>query len=98
MKKIFTIILGALLMLTGIGNSFGQVNIIPIRTEITGFETWTDTDIEGTTYLQLKKATASTVSPAMNFDNYTGEALTLLREPLEEQMLLKTLLLFQFQQ
>jgi len=56
-------------------NIWSQTNITPVRTDVSGFSTWTDTDIAGTTYLQLIKATSSTISPAMNFDSYTGEAL-----------------------
>lgn len=56
-------------------NVFGQVNITPTRTDVAGFPTWTDTDITGTTYLQLLKSTSITISPAMNFDGYTNETL-----------------------
>jgi hypothetical protein len=55
--------------------SWGQVNITPTRTDVSGFPAWTDTDIAGTTYLQLLKSTSSTISPAMNFNNYTSETL-----------------------
>lgn len=57
------------------GMCWGQTNIIPIRTDVSGFESWTDTDVGGTTYIQLLKATSSTISPAMNFNSYTGETL-----------------------
>jgi hypothetical protein len=53
----------------------GQSNIIPIRTDVTGFATWTDVSIAGTTYLQLLITTSSTTTPAMNFDSYTLEKL-----------------------
>ncbi len=69
-----SILLFFVLLFSG-GKSWGQVNITPIRTDVSGFSTWTDTDVTGTTYLQLLKSTSSTISPAMNFDNYTGEAL-----------------------
>jgi len=55
--------------------SWAQVNITPIRTDVAGFSTWTDTDPAGTTYLQLLKATSQTISPAMDFDGYTNETL-----------------------
>lgn len=50
-------------------------NIIPVRTDVSGFPTWTDTSVAGTTYLQLLVAGANTITPAMNFDNYTSETL-----------------------
>jgi hypothetical protein len=53
----------------------GQVNITPIRTDVSGFATWTDATVTGTTYIQLLQATSSTISPAMNFDNFTNETL-----------------------
>lgn len=53
----------------------GQVNIIPVRTDVSGFSSWTDVDIAGTTYLQLLPATASTTTPAMNFNGYSNETL-----------------------
>ena len=57
--------------------TLAQVNIIPVRTDFTGFPDWTDFNIAvaSTTYLQLLVAGASTTSPAMNFDNYTSETL-----------------------
>ena len=55
--------------------AWGAVNITPIRTDVTGFTTWTDVDVAGTTYVQLLKETSSTISPAMNFDNYSNETL-----------------------
>lgn len=54
---------------------WGQTNIIPTRTDVAGFPTWSDTDIVGTTYLQLLKATSKTITPAMNFNSYTSETL-----------------------
>ncbi|MEZ4801763.1 MAG: hypothetical protein R2797_03250 [Gelidibacter sp.] len=56
-------------------SGFGQVAITPIRTDVAGFGTWTDTDVAGTTYLQLLRATSSTITPAMNFNTYTNETL-----------------------
>lgn len=50
-------------------------NIIPIRTDVSGYTSWTDTDVTGTTYLQLLKSTSSTITPVMNFDSYTSETL-----------------------
>ncbi|WP_158730225.1 MULTISPECIES: choice-of-anchor D domain-containing protein [unclassified Flavobacterium] len=55
--------------------SWGQVNITPVRTDVSGFATWTDTGLAGTTYLQLLTASSQTISPAMDFDGYTGETL-----------------------
>lgn len=57
------------------GNVFGQVNITPIRTDVTGFSSWTDANLTGSTYLQLLTASSQTISPAMNFDNYSNESL-----------------------
>ncbi len=50
-------------------------NIIPTRTDVAGFSTWTDTSVAGTTYLQLVVAGASTITPAMDFNGYTAETL-----------------------
>ena len=50
-------------------------NIIPVRTDVTGFSSWSDTNVVGTTYLRLLVAGANTVTPAMNFNNYTSETL-----------------------
>ncbi len=50
-------------------------NIIPVRTDVSGFSTWADIDVAGTEYLQLLNSTSSTISPAMNFDNFTAETL-----------------------
>ena len=55
---------------------WGQGTIIPVRTGVSGFASWTDNNIAGTTYLQLLTATSSTVTPAMNFDSYSGESLS----------------------
>lgn len=54
---------------------WGQVNITPVRTDVSGFTSWTDTNVAGTTYIQLLKATSLTISPAMDFDAYTSETL-----------------------
>ncbi|MCB5288531.1 MAG: DUF5689 domain-containing protein, partial [Candidatus Cloacimonetes bacterium] len=70
-KLIFLFTLMSILAITGLYADY----ITPIRTDVAGFSDWTDTDVAGTTYLQLLKATSSTVSPAMNFDNYTAETL-----------------------
>jgi len=69
-----TAMLFALLLISG--ESWG-VNIINVRTDVTGSTAtgWTDTDVTGTTYLQLLKSTSVSITPAMNFDNYTSEAL-----------------------
>lgn len=58
------------------GNAvWGQVNITPTRTAVSGFTTWTDVSVAGTDYIQLLTATSSTTTPAMNFNNYTNETL-----------------------
>jgi len=54
---------------------WGQVNITPTRTDVSGFASWIDTDISGSTYVQLLQATSSTISPVMDFNSYTGESL-----------------------
>lgn len=54
---------------------WGQVDIIPIRTDVSGFSSWTDTNVAGTTYIQLLVANANTVTPAMNFSNYSNTTL-----------------------
>ncbi|MGV1012095.1 MAG: T9SS type A sorting domain-containing protein [Flavobacterium sp.] len=66
-----------LLLITLLVSCFGwgQVNITPIRTDVSGFSTWTDIDIEGTTYLQLLKSSSSSVSPSFNFNLYSNETL-----------------------
>ncbi|PKN78881.1 MAG: hypothetical protein CVU48_07010 [Candidatus Cloacimonetes bacterium HGW-Cloacimonetes-1] len=71
MKKIVIL---TLFILALFATSFA-VDIIPIRTDVSGFPTWTDTNVVGTTYLQLLVAGASTVTPAMNFDNFSAETL-----------------------
>ena len=60
---------------TSILNLRAQTNIIPIRTDVSGFTDWTDSGVTGTTYLQLLTATSSTITPAMNFNTFTGETL-----------------------
>ena len=54
---------------------WGQTLITPQRSTVSGFPTWTDVDILGSTYIQLLKSTSSTVTPAMDFDAYTNETL-----------------------
>lgn len=54
---------------------FGQVNIIPARTDVAGYSTWIDTDVAGTTYLQLLKSTSSTVTPSIDFSKYINKTL-----------------------
>ena len=72
-KKVITIlsILGCVLFSSK--NSLGQVNIIPIRTDVAGFGTWTDASITGTTYLQLiaNAGASKTITPTMDFTPYT---------------------------
>ncbi len=54
---------------------WGQTNIIPVRTDVGGFPTWTDNNVAGSAYVQLLKATSSTITPAMDFNSFTGETL-----------------------
>ncbi len=70
----FKIWMLAVVMLLGVGSVYAD-NITPIRTDVSGFSTWTDTNVAGTTYLQLLVAGANTISPAMNFNNYSSEKL-----------------------
>lgn len=54
---------------------WGQTNIIPTRTDVSGFPSWTDSNITGSSYLQLLTSTSSTITPVMNFDAFTAEKL-----------------------
>jgi len=45
------------------------------RTDVSGFATWTDVGLAGTTYLQLLDAGDATTTPIMNFDAFSGETL-----------------------
>ncbi len=56
-------------------SSTAQTNIIPVRDQVTGFGTWTDVSVAGSTYVQLLTSTSRTTTPSMNFDLYTGEEL-----------------------
>lgn len=62
-------------LVLSLGLVWAQVNIIPIRTDVSGFADWTDTSVVGTTYLQLLVADANTISPAMDFTNFSAETL-----------------------
>lgn len=62
-------------LVLSLGLVWAQVNIVPTRTDVSGFPDWTDTSVAGTSYLQLLVAGANTVSPAMSFDDYTSETL-----------------------
>lgn len=56
--------------------TFAQVEITPVRVNVTGFSsTWIDTNVTGTSDIRLLQATSSTVSPAMDFDSYNNEEL-----------------------
>ena len=69
-QKLLSLFILLILGFAGLeGRGQTPVNITPIRTDVSGFATWTDTDITGTNYLQLLKATSVTTSLAMNFDN-----------------------------
>lgn len=50
-------------------------NIIPCREDYEGYPDWTDTDAFGSGVVVLNDPTSSIISPAMNFDQYTGETL-----------------------
>ena len=56
-----------LLLFLSIGLNASFAQITPIRTDVSGFTTWTDNNVTGTTYLQLLVANASTDSPSMDF-------------------------------
>lgn len=71
MKKTLLLLVTMLVMISAVW----AVNIIPVRTDVSGFTDWTDTIVVGTTYLQLLVAGANTISPAMNFNNYSAETL-----------------------
>lgn len=76
-QKLLSLFILLILGFAGLeGRGQTPVNITPIRDAVAGFATWTDTDIAGTSYLQLVKASSVTISPAMNFDTYTSEKLT----------------------
>lgn len=62
-------------LVLSLGLIWAQVNIIPVRTDVAGFTDWTDTTVAGSTYLQLLVADANTISPAMNFNDYSAETL-----------------------
>ncbi|NBL64425.1 T9SS sorting signal type C domain-containing protein [Flavobacterium sp. NST-5] len=80
MKQKLQINVGQMLLTLAFGLffnlSWGQVNIIPVRTEVSNFGDWTDSNVGGTSYLQLLRSDSFTITPAMNFDNYTDETLT----------------------
>lgn len=65
---------GLLLFISAV--SFGQVDITPVRVNVTGFSSiWTDTNVTGTSDIGLLQATSSTISPAMDFNSYSNEEL-----------------------
>ena len=76
-KKTFRTLFVSLFMLICTQLTFSQVvNITPIRTDVAGFSNWTDSALgTSTTYLQLLTASSSTISPSMNFNDYTSETL-----------------------
>ncbi|OFY92969.1 MAG: hypothetical protein A2491_04670 [Bacteroidetes bacterium RIFOXYC12_FULL_35_7] len=71
----FSVLMLFVIFLGGSFRGWGQVNITPVRTDVSGFPTWTDVSVAGTIYLQLLVAGASTKTPAMDFDAYTSETL-----------------------
>ncbi|WP_313254576.1 hypothetical protein [Empedobacter sp.] len=72
MKKIY--LFNWIFLLIGLISSsvFGQIyeNIIPARNGVPGYSTWQDTNVAGTTYLQLLTATSSTVTPSLDLTSY----------------------------
>jgi len=59
-------------------NSTTYTNIIPIRTDLSGFSTWTDNLVTaGSGYMILKSSTSRTTTPAMNFSAYSQAKLNL---------------------
>lgn len=62
------------LLFTGISLS-AQQNIIPVRDQVSGFSTWTDVSVGGSTYLQLLTASSSTTTPAMDFTQFSNQTL-----------------------
>ncbi|MBF6607427.1 MAG: lamin tail domain-containing protein, partial [Flavobacterium sp.] len=55
---------------------WGQTElIIPVRNQVSGFSSWTDSNIAGTSYLQLLRANSSTTSPSMDLTQYSSEQL-----------------------
>jgi len=71
MKKLLFVFMLSILLMSAAWSAL----ITPVRTDVSGFPTWTDTNVGGTTYLQLLVAGANTITPAMNFDNFNGETL-----------------------
>ncbi len=55
--------------------SWGQVNITQTRTDVSGFSSWTDTNLTGTTLLTLINSASSILSPSMDFSLYTAQTL-----------------------
>lgn len=69
-------VFNVLLMLLFVNFGWGQaVDIITPRDQVSGFGIWSDTDVAGSTYVQLLKSTSVTITPAMNFGGYTSETL-----------------------
>lgn len=67
---------GILVMFLGLSVSEGWgATITPIRTDVSGFTSWTDNAVSGTTYLQLITGTSSTVTPSMDFSTYSSKSL-----------------------
>lgn len=53
-----------------------QDYLTPVRTDVAGFPTWSDTDISGDVYLKLLYVTAVTITPDLNFNLFSGETLS----------------------
>lgn len=67
----------AVCCLAFIATSKAQTQITPIRTDVSGFGTWTDVSITGTTYLQMytPAAASKTTTPTMDFTPYSSITL-----------------------
>ncbi|OYU82744.1 MAG: hypothetical protein CFE24_14335, partial [Flavobacterium sp. BFFFF2] len=73
-KKITLFSLLALLF--SVSSIFAQTAAItPIRTDVSGFSSWTDTAVTGTTYLQLLSAASKIITPTLDFTSYSAETL-----------------------
>ena len=60
--------------------AFGQNSelVTPKRDQVTGFPTWTDTNVTGSAYIQLLQATSSIVTPTLNLSSYESIKINFL--------------------
>jgi hypothetical protein len=54
---------------------WGQTQITPTRTSVSGFSSWTDTGISGTAYLKLLSSNSETITPDLDFTLYGAKEL-----------------------